>query len=240
VPFKLPETDQHLSGYANNAPQDNVINGDSKTHTERTVPISQAYDLSAQNPSIILVKRTICPKSSRILLTAHRLYFGPSIDLDRPYIFTHLADELPGLNGYPDLHITFRCVRDWDSVLKRWKFVGFDRNVVIDIKREEVRSGKQIVYDLAVDHERRVDDEEGRPECGIAVDAGQFGALWVGDGERVGGQSSAYPSPPDKKRRVEETTSSPRSFCLKVIGAGPEIEGHPFRADLNVNFVMKP
>jgi hypothetical protein len=31
-----------------------------------------------------------------------------------------------------------------------------------------------------------------------------------------------------------------KSLCVRLIGMGPEIPGHSFRADINVNFVLKP
>jgi hypothetical protein len=78
-------------------------------------------------------------------LKAHKLSFSPQqVDLDRPYIFTRLDDELPGV-GCPDLHITFRSVRDWGSVLKKGTFGSFDRDVTIPVSSVDIREKKRVV-----------------------------------------------------------------------------------------------
>lgn len=41
----------------------------------------------------------------------------------------------------------------------------------------------------------------------------------------------------ERDRRVEEGEES--SLSVRLIGMGPEIPGHPFKADINVNFVLK-
>jgi hypothetical protein len=143
---------------------------------------------------------------------------------------------VPGV-GYPDLHVTFRSVRDWDSVLKKGSFGGVDRDVTVEVGGADVRAGKRVVYDF--DRECRVDEGEGRPGFGIAVEAGEFRGL-LGGGERgAEEEGSVYPSPPVKRRRVERGGEG-KSLCVKLIGIGPSIPGHPFRADINVNFVLKP
>jgi len=214
--------------------KDIIINGESETYIARRIPISAAHgDLSAANPSLIIGQRTISPTTGRVLLKAHKLHFGPQqVDLDRPYIFSRLGDELPGLNC-PDLHITFRSVRDWESVLKKGSFVGADRDVTVEISRADLReAGKRIVYDF--DRDCRVREDEGKPGFGISVEAGELGLL-LGGGEKGAGRvSGEFPSPPGKRRRAEG-----RSLGVKIIGVGPEIPGHSFRADINVNFVLK-
>jgi len=64
------------------------------------------------------------------------------------------------------------------------------------------------------------------------VGAGELGVLLGEDGRGV------YLTPPGKKRRVDESDEG-RSFSVKLIGAGPEIPGVPFRADINANFVLE-
>jgi hypothetical protein len=212
-----------------------IINGEPKTFIARNIPISATHgDLSVVNPSLIIGQRTISPTTGRIMLKAHKLYFSHrQINLDRPYIFSRLGDELPSLIC-PDLHIAFRSVRDWESVLKKGSFVGVDRDVTVEISRADLReAGKWIVYDF--DRDCRVRQDEGKPGFGISVEAGELRGLLLGGGEKgAEGVSWGYPSPPGKRREAEG-----RSLGIKIIGVGPEIPGHSFRADINVNFVLK-
>jgi hypothetical protein len=184
---------------------------------------------------VIIGQRRVSTTNRSTLLKAHKLSFGSQqIDLDRPYIFTGLGDELPGLPGCPcpDLHITFRSVRDWDSVLKKGSFAGFDHDVTVPVSLADIREGKRIVYDF--ERDRRVQEEggEGKPRFGVSVEMKELGGLFVGEGEQ-GGRTYLNLGT-GKKGRGEG-----RALGFRLIGVGPEIPGYPFNADINVNFVLK-
>ena len=123
-------------------------------------------------------------------------------------------------------------------MLKKGSFVGVDRDVTVEVSRADLReAGKQIVYDF--DRNCRVQDGEGKPGFGISVEAGELAGLLGRGGKEPKGASGAYPSPPSGKKRRMEGVGEGRSLAVKIIGVGPEIPGHSFRADINVKFVLK-
>jgi hypothetical protein len=112
----------------------------------------------------------LCRITGRVVLRAHRLSFGArQVGLERLYIFAGLGDEMAGI-GCADLHVAFRSVRDWDSVLKRGRFGGWDRDVAVHVSAGDIREKKRVVWDF--DRECRVEEGEGRPWFGVAVEAG--------------------------------------------------------------------
>jgi hypothetical protein len=209
----------NMTQYTNVTCKDTIINGESKTYIARSIPISAAHDLSATHPSLIIGQRRLSATTGSVTLRAYKLSFGASqIDLDRPYIFSQLGDEMAGL-GCPDLHITFRSVRDWDSVLRRGAFEGFDRDVTVPVSWADVRGAKTVVWDF--ERDCRVEEGDAKPGFGVAV---EVGGLW---GEEGG------------KRDPALLSGERRELCVKLIGVGPEIPGHSFRADINLAFVLK-
>jgi len=110
-----------------------------------------------------------------VSLRAHKLAFGPSIDLKRPYIFSQLGDEVFGV-GCVDLHITFRSVRDWKSVLKKASFGGWDQDVTVHVSREEVREKKRVVWDF--EKGCKVGEGDGRPGKGWPWGRASWACCW--------------------------------------------------------------
>ncbi|KAL5327887.1 hypothetical protein ACEPPN_005593 [Leptodophora sp. 'Broadleaf-Isolate-01'] len=102
---------------------DRVINDDATTHIAREITISR-LDLSTTNPELITGQR-VHTTFGTVELKAHQLHFGPRIDVNRPYVFLGLGDEIPGV-GCPDLHCTFHIVSDWESTARKADTSRFD------------------------------------------------------------------------------------------------------------------
>jgi hypothetical protein len=195
-------------------------------------------DLDRENPDIIIGQRKFT-SSGRIRLEAHRLIFRGRLDVDRPYIFPKLGDEIPGV-GFPDLHCTFRAIRDWGIVEQRAEFAGYDRNVTVEVSVSDVRSGKMITFDIERDEFVPL---AAKPTVGMMISCADFKPLFNRLNSSIGGQKEAQPTPESKRRRVgdreDHEAESPMSIGLKLIGMGPVIEGRAMRADLNISLVLK-
>jgi len=195
-------------------------------------------DLDRENPDIIIGQRKFSP-NGHIRLEADRLVFRGRPDINRPYIFPKLGDEIPGV-GCPDLHCTFRAIRDWDTVVKCADFAGFDRNVTVEISANDVDSGKVIAFDIERDE---LVPLAAKPTVGVMVSCADFKPLYKRLNSSAEGHKEAYLTPPLKKRRMgggeDEVTNSSMTIGLKLIGMGPEIENRALRADLNINLVLK-
>lgn len=202
---------------------DKVINGESRTYIEREILVSkEGGDLNRVDQEIIIAQRTYST-GGKIELKAHMLCFKGRLDLDRPYIFPRLGDEIPGV-GYPDLHCTFRGIRDWHSVVKGANYASCDRTVSIVITAADVRNGREIVFDFNDD---RVIGRDEKSNFGVQISCGDFQPLHENLATSAGDASHAYPSPPSKKQKIG----------MKLLGMGPIIEG-VLRADLNISLVL--
>jgi hypothetical protein len=216
---------------------DTVINGENSTYISREVLVSKDGDLDHENPNLIVAQRKYRANGS-ITLEAHRLIFHGRVDVDRPYIFPKLGDEIPGV-GCPDIHYTFRGVRDWHTVAKGAKFASYDHNFRIDITDKDIESGRKIIFDFERNEEVRLDV---KPAAGILISCADFRPLLNENDGPKEDASEAYPSPLSKKRRTKEN-GCPREVSrlieLKLIGMGQEIENESLRADLNIKLVLK-
>ena len=220
-------------------PSDSVINGETKTYAAREILLSkEGGDLDRENPDIIIGQRKFT-SNGRIRLEAHRLIFRGRVDVDRPYIFPKLGDEIPGV-GLPDLHCTFRAIRDWDIVEKSAEFAGYDRNVTVEVSASDVGSGKMITFDIERDEFVSL---AAKPTVGMMISCADFKPVFNRLNLSIGGQKDAQSTPESKKRRVSDRedheAESPMSIGLKLIGMGPVIEGRAMRADLNINLLLK-
>ena len=256
--------------------EDEIINTDSGTQISRCLLVDPASDLDATNPSLILAQRTYSP-DGKLHLKAHRLFFGPKLDVNRLYVFAGLGDELPGVAAAaaaaagrprhgsadhapacPDLLLSFRPVRHWDTVLQRaTTFASPAHKFTIPVSRREIQDPKKrLVYDFEAG--RMVDEDEGlKPKFGISVAARDLRPLLeLGNGPGLSNGNSgrdSYPNPRPSKRKpmldVDEERSrggeegkgegEKRVFEIKLIGLSKEIKGRPFRADVDVKFVLK-
>lgn len=219
-----------------------MINGESQTYIERQILISkEGGDLEREDQEIIIAQRTYSTTGT-VALKAHQLCFSGRIDLDRPYIFPKLGDEVPGV-GFPDLHCTFRGIRDWHSVVRNAKFVGCDRTVSIDITRADIRSGREIIFDFEGD---RVIDRDEKSKSGVQISCGDFQPWFDTIPTSARASSDAYPSPPSKRQKKVsnqpatkvKSQAKPTTIGMKLLGMGPIVEG-TLRADLNINLVFK-
>lgn len=213
---------------------DSVINGETKTYVVREILLAkEGGDLDRENPDIILGQRKFAPDGS-IRLEAHRLIFRGRPDVNRPYIFPRLGDEIPGV-GCPDLHCTFRAVRDFNTVEKIADFAGWDRDVTVEISAEDVRSGKVITYDIERDELASV---AAKPVMGVMICCGDFKPLY----NRLS-DKEAYSTPPSKKRRLDDRDNHDAkpsmTIGLKLVGMGPEIEQRAAKADLNISLDLR-
>ncbi|PMD58545.1 uncharacterized protein K444DRAFT_614309 [Hyaloscypha bicolor E] len=219
--------------------KDSIINGETKTYVVREILLSkEGGDLDRENPNIIIGQRKFSP-NGRIRLEAHRLFFRGRPDIDRPYIFPKLGDEIPGV-GCPDLHCTFRAIRDWETVVKCADFAGCDRNVTVEISANDARSGKVIVFDIERDE---LVPLAAKPTVGVMISCADFEPLYKRLDSSVEGNEKVYLSPSSKKRRMgdreDDEANTATTIELKLIGMGPQIENHRLRADLNINLVLK-
>jgi len=221
------------------APPDSIINGETKTYVIREILLSkEGGDLDRENPNIIIGQRKFSP-NGRIRLEAHRLFFRGRPDIDRPYIFPKLGDEIPGV-GCPDLHCTFRAIRDWETVVKCADFAGYDRNVTVEISANDASSGKVIAFDIERDELAPLAE---KPAVGVMISCADFKPLYKCLNPSAEGNEMVHLSPPSKKRRMgdreDDEANRSTAIGLKLIGMGPEIENHRLRADLNINLVLK-
>lgn len=215
---------------------DTVINGENKTYVSREILASkEGGDLENETPYLIIAQRKHAV-GGKIALHAHKLVFRGRVDVDRPYIFPKLGDEIPGV-GCPDLHCTFRGVRDWHTVVKKANFAGFDRNVDIHVTADDVRKGKKIAYDIT---ENKVVDSGVRPTLGVLISCLDLKYVLNGFKEEA---SKTYMSPPSKKTKLGDEEAKggkvSETIGLKLIRMGPEVAEHGLRADLNINLVLK-
>jgi hypothetical protein len=220
------------------SPSDSVINGETKTYVVREILLSkEGGDLDCENPGIVIGQRKFA-SNGRVRLEAHRLVFRGRPDIDRPYIFPKLGDEIPGV-GCPDLHCTFRAIRDWDTVIKGADFAGYDRNVTVEMSASDVVSGKMIAFDIERDELVPLSE---KPRVGVMMACADFKPFYEHLITAVEGQKGADLTPQSKKRKIgeedHEATSS-MTIGLKLIGMGPEIANPALRADLNINLVLK-
>jgi len=224
------------------ASTDTVINGEDKTYIAREILLSrEGGDLDIENPDLVIAQRTYASNGA-LSLQAHRLLFQGRLDVDRPYIFPKLGDEIPGV-GCPDLHCTFRGIRDWGTVLKGAYFTGWDRNLSVDVSAGDVERGRKILVDV---ERGEVVDEEVKPAVGVLISCRDFKFVFDGLNTSKEEPSKAYLTPPSKKRRIDDVKLSlgevARTIGVKLIGMGPEIdnsENGVLRADLNINLVLK-
>lgn len=220
-----------------NPTTDTVINGENKTYVAREIQLSkEGGDLDCENPDFIITQRKYVNGS--ISLEAHKLFFRGRLDIDRPYIFPKLGDEMPGI-GCPDLYCTFRGIRDWHTVVRGAKFASFDRNVHIDITAEDIQSDRKIVFDI---ERNEVVGLDVKPGLGFLVSCADF-KLVHGLHMSKEDPNEAYLTPPSKKRRMGNTKPQAKAASipiqLKLIGMGPEIVGNDLRADLNITLALK-
>ena len=180
-----------------------------------------------------MAQRTYSARGS-IELKAHQLCFKGRLDLDRPYVFPELGDEIPGV-GLPDLHCTFRGIRDWDTVVKTAKFASCDRNVSIEITAADIQSGRRIVFDIEKD---KVVTSDIKSTLGVEISCSDFKPLLGSSITTEKEASNAYPSPPSKSRKEDSALSETKTLGMKLIGMGPVVEG-TLRADLNITLVLK-
>jgi hypothetical protein len=195
-------------------------------------------DLEHENPDLIIAQRKFATNGS-ISLHAHRLTFRGRPDVNRPYVFPKLGDEIPGI-GCPDLHCTFRGIRDWHTVVKGANFAGCDRNVSIDITYEDVESDRKIVFDIERDQFVGLDM---KPTLGVLISCVDFKPIYDCCNPSLEHRSESYLSPSSKKRRTNNSKDGMeqtfRTVGLKLIGMGPAIENEVLKADLNINLVLK-
>lgn len=181
----------------------------------------------------MLFAQRIRDPDGNTVLRAHHIFFGHGkIDLGRPYIFPGLGDEVPGI-GCPDLHCTFRAIRDWETAHRRANFAGCDRSFCIDISAENVEEGKKIVFD--VEKGQVVGGREAKPRMGIEILCVDFRPMldW--------NTRDKYPSPPQKsgiQGSSRSLESVPKTVSLKLIGMGPELYSGSLRADVNLDIVL--
>lgn len=169
-----------------------------------------------------------------IALKAHQLLFGPSIVLDKPYVFLRLGDEIPGV-GCPDLHCIFRLVEDWESVARLADTSHFDQNVIVRISRADVQADRRITYDL---QNKKLTGTCVKPTWGIEVAAAELFPR----------SSSSTTEAPSNRRRtrssfaendgIRVSSGQQRSVAIKMIGFGNEIGDTGLRADINVKFLL--
>lgn len=196
--------------------------------------ISQEADLNCEDPEITIAQRIYSGRGN-IELKAHQLCFKGRLDLDRPYIFPRLGDEIPGV-GCPDLHCTFRGIRDWNTAVKTVaKYASCDRNVNIEITRTDIDSRKKIVFDIEND---RIIGPEVKPRLGIEISCSDFKPVFEGSINPEKEWSKGYPSPPSKKRKTDAASADSKTIGLKLLGMGPITDG-ALRADLNITLVLK-
>jgi len=168
-----------------------------------------------------------------IELKAYLLLFGPSIVLDKPYVFLNLGDEIPGV-GCPDLHCTFRLVEDWEFVARRADISHFDQNVVVNISRADVQADRRITYDL---QNKKLASTCVKPTWGIEVAAAELFPR---------PSSSTTETPPRRRTRssfaendgIRVSSGQQSSVAMKMIGFGSEIGDTGLRADINVKFML--
>jgi hypothetical protein len=219
--------------------KDTVINGENNTYIAREILLSKEEgDLDLENPDLIIVQRKYAVNAS-ISLDAHRLFFRGRLDVDRPYIFPKLGDEIPGV-GCPDIHFTFRGIRDWPTVVKGAKFASFDRNVTIDITAEDIESGRKVMFDIERDEVVGLDL---KPALGVLISCADFKSVYTGSHVSKEDPNEVHPSPASKKRRMGDTKPHPgeisKTVELKLIGMGPEVVKGAWRADLNIKLAIK-
>lgn len=215
-----------------------MINGENGTYIMREVPVSkEGGDLDCENPDLIVAQRRYGASGS-VSLEAYRLIFRGRVDGDRPYIFPKLGDEIPGV-GCPDIQYTFRGIRDWHTFVKGAKFASYDSNVSIDITAKDIESGRKIIFDIERNEEVGLDT---KPTSGIMISCADFRPLCNETDASREDPSEAYPSPPSKKKKMDEKRRPrevPKFIELKLIGFGQEIENEAVRADLNIKLILK-
>lgn len=226
---------------------DEIITRETATYAEREIIISRDGDTNHPDPSIIIAQRTY-DATNAIQLRAHKLYFNDKIDLDRSYIFPRHGDEIPGVGGAsPALHCTFRTIEQFTQYSRFGQFAGFDRNITIEVAAEDVKADRRIMYDFALDGVIVPQDDEPvmKPDFGVSIQAGELAALLLPSeqDEDVKKGAHLYLSPPSGtgrggvNRGRDAVEVQPRkSVCINILGAGPQIKGHSFNADINVRF----
>jgi len=165
------------------------------------------------------------------------------VNLDRPYIFPKLGDEILGV-GCPDLHLTFRGIGDWGTVARGAKFASCDRNVRIEIAAGDVESGRQITFDV---EQYKIVEGNLKPKVGVLISCADFKPLYDGLSASAKESGDLYRIPSSKKRKTDERESDPKrsledsrlkTIGIKLIGMGPEVDPVS-RADVNLNFVLR-
>jgi hypothetical protein len=218
---------------------DLIVNRESGTHIEREIIVSKGQDLAHSYPSIIIAQRVL-DSFGAVQLHAHELSFGSSVDLDRIYIFPRLGDEIPSI-GRPDLHCTFRAVQDWGQYEKSSTFASFDRNICVEVSADAIKENRRVVYDFASDCVVQRDEYVAKPAFGIALDAGELAPLLLRSERKDLNSGNPYTGPWAQNTRAKRESAvkqEPKRLCISVIGAGPEVKEHSFKADINVEFVL--
>jgi len=165
-------------------------------------------------------------------------FFPGRPDINRPYIFPKLGDEIPGV-GCPDLHCTFRGISDWSTVLKKADLAGYDCNVNLEITADDVKSGRKIIFDL---YQEKIVDSDSKPIKGVSISCSDFKPLYDRLRIRPEGSSKAYEGPTSKKRRFDnsEVKTELSTVKVKLVGLGPEVLiNGGISTDLNVNLILK-
>lgn len=194
--------------------------------------------MDRENPDLIIAQRTYTA-NGHISLEAHRLCFRDRINVDRPYIFPKLEDEIPDV-GCPDLHCTFRGIRDWDTVVQGAKLAGNDCNVSVVICIEDVESEKRILIDF---ERSEVVDADMKNPLGLLISCADFKPLYNNFGASTKHIRDPDPSTPSMKMRTGEPkphkTKSSMTIGLKIFGVRPDNDHSALRADLNINLIIK-
>jgi hypothetical protein len=82
-----------------------------------------------------------------------------------------------------------------------------------------------------------------KPTVGVMIACADFEPLYKRLDSLAEGNEQVYLSPPSKKRRMgnreDDEANKSTTIGLKLVGMGPQIENHRWRADLNINLVLK-
>ncbi|PVH81400.1 hypothetical protein DL98DRAFT_587589 [Cadophora sp. DSE1049] len=212
---------------------DKVVNGETKTYVNREISISKA-DLDRPNPELLIGQR-VYNTFGAIELKANQLLFGPSIVLNKPYVFLRLGDEIPGA-GCPDLHCTFRLVEDWESVARRADTSRFDQNVTVNVSHADVQADRKITYDL---QNKKLAAPSVKPALGIEVSAAELFP------RPHSPPTASFSSPKRRMTRslaenegIRVSSGEQRSVVVKLIGVGDKIGDAELKADVNIEFVL--
>ena len=102
---------------------------------------------------------------------------------------------------------------------------------------DDVNENRRVVYDFARDCVVPRDEYVAKPTSGVAIEAAPL--LLRPEKKDLDGRD-AYLSQWTKKTGPKEkgtVMQEPKRLCISIIGAGPEIEGHSLKADINVEFI---